>query len=680
MRETKLAGHLVRAITMGLAFGAFHCVNKPAEPVMPTWDINLAAPVANRTYTLGEIVAKDPDLLQVFPGSTQIYLKTSVQAEPTYVGDRIMLEPIQTSFYSELGPFSVTSGEMRFNLQIPGYTPGATMIVPPAVPVDIPPVSGDVPNIQYMLLESGEVVLSLWNRMPVPLRVESPISLENESGGSIAVFEFGTTPIDPGETRTVLTSVAGKTVYQRVRLGNITVSSPGSGTSMVTIPDTMLTARITPTNLVANDAIVTNISSHHFVESRDLPMTSGTLVRELWLQRGSLHLRFASNVNLQTSLRLRLPELFRPTGQAFDQVFAIAPHDSFDLIIDLSRHQLHSLNGDFLRGLRAECDADLIGAEGQPVAVHASDHISVQVSTSDIYADSAVAALQPTVIAIDERVGLNLGELSRKFRGNLNIPAADMVFTPRTNIVMPMELNVRFEALTGTGNTVTLQVPVTKGTAGLEAVTFAPGDVGTFLSSVSGSLPDSLRVVGSITLNPDFDTLTASHVGRNCSFAGDMDLSIPMSLRIADGHFADTLTMGDTTGDGSSDRRIDESTLNDVNYGQLHVVIDNGLPLDLKIKIGLLDRARNMVLAVPQSEGDSIAIAAGSVLNGDVQASSRSTRTIELQGAEVRQFNLADLVKVDLGLATGGSMPVNFRTTDQVRVRIWTQLSYRVNP
>ena len=67
-------------------------------------------------------------------------------------------------------------------------------------------------------------------------------------------------------------------------------------------------------------------------------------------------------------------------------------------------------------------------------------------------------------------------------------------------------------------------------------------------------------------------------------------------------------------------------------------------------------------------------------MNGDVYASSRSTFTIDLKNADIRQFNLADLVKVDLALATSGTTPVNFRTTDKVHVRVWTQFSYRVNP
>jgi hypothetical protein len=93
-----------------------------------------------------------------------------------------------------------------------------------------------------------------------------------------------------------------------------------------------------------------------------------------------------------------------------------------------------------------------------------------------------------------------------------------------------------------------------------------------------------------------------------------------------------------------------------------------------------MDRVRKMLLMVPQTEGDSIAIAGGAVMNGDVYASTRSTFTIDLQNADIRQFNLAELVKVDLALATTGTSAVNFRTTDNVRVRVWTQFSYKVNP
>ena len=100
----------------------------------------------------------------------------------------------------------------------------------------------------------------------------------------------------------------------------------------------------------------------------------------------------------------------------------------------------------------------------------------------------------------------------------------------------------------------------------------------------------------------------------------------------------------------------------------------------MKVKLVLLDKAREPLLTVPQSEGDSVVINAGVVANGDVQASTHSSRLIELKGTEVTQFNNAVYVRMSVGVATPGTEAVNFRTTDKVRVRVWSEFSYRVNP
>jgi len=215
---------------------------------------------------------------------------------------------------------------------------------------------------------------------------------------------------------------------------------------------------------------------------------------------------------------------------------------------------------------------------------------------------------------------------------------------------------------------------------GLSAIDFVPGDVGNFLTQVSGNIPDSLRVIGSVILNPDHDTTMPASIGRNSAFTGDVDLSLPMSLRIADGSFADTLVMGDTTGDGNPDHLLDPETMKSVNSGRMHVEIDNGLPMGVKVKLVLLDKARKPLLTVPQSEGDSVAIDAGIVANGDVQASTHTSRLIELKGTEVTQFNNAVYVHMSMGVTTPGTTAVNFRTTDNVHVRVWSEFSYRVNP
>jgi len=672
---------LIRAVSLALAFGAFHCFNKPMEPVLPQWDVDLSAPVANRTYTLEEIVQKDTSILQVAPGGTRLMLKSSVTADPTYVGDRIALDPIQTSFGADLGPFSVSMPPIDLNIQIPGFTPGMTTIFPALPPTDIPAVSGELPNVQSAVLQSGIVQLRLINRMDVPVRIETPIQLVNQAGGTIASFDFGGAEIPAHGVRTVQTDLAGKTVLQRVRLETMRISSRGSGSLLVTIPDTMLLATISSSDLVALSSTTTQVPPQHFVATRSIPMNTESLIREVWLNRGTLHLRFVSSIDLRTALRLRLPELLRSSGQTFEQTVNIAPRDSAVLSIDLGRTRLRSLDGGFLRSLVAECVADLYGAgDGGAVTLRSTDFVRVYVTSGSVVADSAIAVLKPTMIAIDERVALKLGEIGKKFKGQIDLPGANMIFTPQTSIAAPMELDLRFEAKDRTGKTVSLQMPVTKGTTGLGTIAFAPGDVGGFLSQISGNLPDSLRVVGTVWLNPDFDTTAPAAIGRNCSFAGNVNLSVPLSMRITDGVFADTLVMGDTTGDGAADHRIDPTQLNDFNSGRMFVEIDNGLPMGVKIKLTLLDRSRRPLLVIPQSEGDSITIVAGILAGGDVQAPARSSRFVEMQNTELRSLNVADFVQVGVAVNTPGSGAVNFNATDRVRVRVWTQLSYRVKP
>lgn len=680
MNRKKVLEITVYALALALAAGAFQCIDKPMDPVMPRWDVDLSAPVADKSYSLAEIAEKEPDLLQAMPGSTQLMLKTSVEAQPTFVGDRIVLDPISSSFTSLVGAFTIKSQPFTLPINIPGLPAGQTTVILPVSPTDVAPVSAEVPCVESAQLQSGTATLRIQNRMPVAMSIESPIAVVNEAGGTIGQFDFGTTPIAAGGERSVNADLAGVVVKHRVCLQHVRVSSPGSGMSVVTIPDPMLVATITAENLVAVSANVSNIDPQHTQVTRTVPLNTQTLVKDVWINRGTLNFHFVSTVGLPSTLHLRVAELLTQSGQPYERVISLGARDSQDVSVDLAHFRLHDPASGYVRSLTADVTADMAGSAGNYVTISSTDCFSASVGSSSVIADSAIAVLRPTVIVIDQRIGLNLGDITKKFKGSLNIPGANMRFTPHTSMNVPLELNLRLESKDKGGNTVALQVPVTKGNMGLSAIDFDPGDVGNFLTQVSGNIPDSLRVIGTVILNPDYDTTMSANIGRNSAFAGVVDLSVPMSLRIADGCFRDTLVMGDTTGDGRADHLLDPETMKSVNSGRMHVEIDNGLPMGVKVKLVLLDKAREPLLTVPQSEGDSVVISAGVVANGDVQASTHSSRLIELKGTEVTQFNNAVYVRMSVGVATPGTEAVNFRTTDKVRVRVWSEFSYRVNP
>ncbi len=511
----------MHALAFALAAGAFQCIDKPMDPVMPRWDVDLSAPVTDKSYSLAEIAEKEPDLLQAMPGSTQLMLKTSVEAQPTFVGDRIVLDPISSSFTSLVGAFTIKSQPFTLPINIPGLPAGQTTVILPVPPTDIASMSSDVPFVETAQLQSGTVTLRIQNRMPVAMTIESPIALVNETGGTIGQFDFGTTPIGAGGERSVSADVAGVVVKHRVCLQNVRVSSPGSSMSVVTIPDPMLVATITAENLVAVSATVSNIDPQHTQVIRTVPLNTQTLVKDVWINRGVLNFHFVSTVGLPAILHLRVAELLTQSGQPYERVLSLGARDSQDVSVDLAHFRLHDPANGYVRSLTAEVTADMAGSAGSYVTISSTDYFSARVGSSSVIADSAIAVLRPTVIVIDQRVGLNLGDITKKFKGSLNIPGANMRFTPHTSMNVPLELNLRLESKDKDGNTVVLQVPVTKGNMGLSAIDFAPGDVGNFLTQVSGNIPDSLRVIGAVILNPDYDTTMATNIGRNSAFAGD---------------------------------------------------------------------------------------------------------------------------------------------------------------
>jgi hypothetical protein len=222
-------------------------------------------------------------------------------------------------------------------------------------------------------------------------------------------------------------------------------------------------------------------------------------------------------------------------------------------------------------------------------------------------------------------------------------------------------------------------MPVSKTSGALEPIVFSPQEVGSFLSALASKLPDTLRIVGRVILNPDYDTLHVGAVGSRSTFGGLVDLNIPLNIAVG-GAFADIVTFGDTTGDGNSDYNDNRDLIESMNSGKIHLTLDNDVPLRFACKLTLLDHMHQPVLSFPQSEGDSLTISPPLVSGGEVTSAVRTARSITLTTAEIRALERVQFVKIALGLGTAGTGAVTFRSNQQFRAKVWTELSYRVEP
>jgi hypothetical protein len=413
-------------------------------------------------------------------------------------------------------------------------------------------------------------------------------------------------------------------------------------------------------------------------------------VRELFIRSGGLHLAFASRISLDIMLKYRLSELMHRVGNTY------APHeDSIMLpangtgshVIDLAGFKIQSQGFELIRNLEIVSSVTLPNGSSQPVTVNDTDKVLIDVArTAPVVADSAVAVLKPTWVNVNTVIPVNFGDLPTRFSGQLRIPAALLYLSTLSTIGFPLDLDVRIAAQRSAGDSAYLYVPVSQKRlrTGTGLILFDQGEVGAFLSQFSTQLPRELKIEGRALVNPpDAYTPTPAgvgSVGRNSSLGGTMNLEVPLNLGIVNGTYRDTTALGDTTVDGRKDYSIDKRLMNNVNSGRMVIEILNGMPVQLGVSLRLLDSTKQTLLTLPQSGQEMQFSAAAVDADGNVTVPANGSASVVLNNADVRQFDPAEHLSYGISLiTTPGANAVRFKTSDYVRIRVWSQLSYRVN-
>ena len=669
---------------LALAGIAFNCVNKPLAPVAPTWATQMTAPVGMKSYTLADLVAKDSSLLGVTPGGTQLVYRTTVQADPTFVGNLVSLSSFTSASQVQLGVFSVAASTYALPVTFPPSFPkGTTTPIPPAT-ISFLPLQGSLPGLDSVSFQSGTAELHLRNNLPVPVTVQNPITLRDASGAARGSFDFsGKGPIQPGTESVATMDLAGVFLTRTISLAGVTLSEPGSVQPLFVPADSLVVAIIVARNLMVRSAVVTTLPQQIAAANvtRAFALKDSNLVKELHVKSGSITLHFQSALPVNSSFSYSIGELLTPAGSVYADNVSLPAHGSFDRTIDLRAYRLHSPDGNYISALDVTGSVTLNpGGGGAPVRVQESDNISFALTATAIVADSVLGVMKPTWVNVNTVLPMNLGDLTKNFRGQVNIPAANLRLIPQSTIRFPIQLDLKLQAEGSRGQVLSeLNVPHTTTSGAMLPIDFMPGEVGRFLSSISGQLPDSLRVRGAVLVNPQYDISAPQSVGSGSWFGGQVQMSFPLMLSLTGGAFADTTAIGDTSGTGGGQTMLDAKTAGQINSINLHVVIDNAIPLQVALKLQFLDRARRLLLVLPQSAGDSITISAPVVLGGIVQSPSHTERIIQLAGTEVQQFNSASSVAYLLGISTAGSDPVSFESTQAIRIRVWAEFSYQVN-
>lgn len=670
------------ALITALALTAVNCFNDPLTPVQPRWDTNLTVPLSNRTITVQEIIERDSTILRAGAGN-QLTFVSSTTARPTTINDKITVVPPSAAGSVRLGAFVIAIPDIVVGLQSPDLPSGSSMQVPPMT-FDIPDVANAI-NLQINArLASGRVRLTLANAMDIPVTVASPIEVFD--GITVQASFVFTGSIAPHGSAWAEDDLAGDVIATGESLRGLHFSTTGSGGSTVTIPQTPLTATFSTSGLTASGGTVTSLPAQRLTDNdvTSLPVRDSTKIQLMSVRSGRLDLSFVSRLAVAVRLKFRFPELIRPGGGvSFEDSVNLTAGGSRQYQVNLAGLSVGAATpGGLLDSLHIVSSVIIPAPVSGTTTLHDTDKVLISMNPgAPLVADSAAVVLKPTWIDVRTVVPLDFAKLPSKFTGQLDIPSATLSLNLTSSVGFPADLYLTISARKATGDSAVLVLPAGQRRImpGASTITFDNAEVGRFLTQLSARLPDSALIAGRVLINPPDLYFPApagvGRIGRNSAVGGMMDVRIPMRLGIANGLYQDTLAWGD----GSSGDNVDRGSLDNVNFGTVFAEIQNSMPVQLGLSLQMLDGAHQNLLLIPQS-GTDMQIASGSVdAGGIVTVPAASSVVIPLSGTEVKQFSPAHYVRYALKLNTPvGAGPVTFTTSDQVRIKVWMQLSYRV--
>jgi hypothetical protein len=653
---------------------------------MPTWDVDFSLPLANRIYTLEEIVEKNPDVLYPDETGAIIYsFSDTVRNEP--LGDRIRLEPVSTDFSFAVGLFSLETEDVRFTVPMSshlpypgGYSGTSTGVDPLQVGGALPPID----EIEYMVFESGTVALELVNNSGVPVRFPDGFHLHNaDDGMTVGVFTYPDI-IQPNESIVSTLTLEDTRVYQSLTYTFGFSSPPEDEITIPPNPALELTLRFEDLEVIEASA---RIPGQTFPGSftGSFIIDDSTFIRHASFEQGGLELRVVNEIDVDIPVTLTLNEFFRVSNPSqqfrFTTHLSRQSHQSFS--IDLREWMIDTGTAEATNTFSYSLTLGEIGETGDYRTVHASDAVggeirSLEPPQHELVVERMEGRIVPTSFEVSELIELDLGEVPDFLEGDFTYGNVQLELGLLLNGGFDVDVDVHLVGLNRYGMQDSLEIPIDRrrlSAGAWNTIVFDSENsrINEFMSSFAPNFPEEFLIVGSAVVNPDF---ADGFVDQRDYFNTSVHLNVPFHFGIRDGIVRDTLAIGE----GGDD--IDREVFDYVNYGKMYFESVNAIPLGMELRLCLLDERGAVLREFPLEHHPAIAILAAPVDESGLASlpADRDIRFLELTSEDIALIRQADQTELILHInTTDGTEKVVFSVDNYLHLKIFATFNVRAD-
>lgn len=520
---TRWKGIVFFVLLLGVVLLGLQCSFE--KPVAPKWDMKLPIPLINKAFTIDELVDKN-DFLKLTPEGL-LFLEVEEELDPYTIGDKLKVENISENFTSSLGNFKIDSpGSQQANITFVDIYPpiealnGLTAPVPPFsyedVEIDLP----EFEDFQSVLIDTGTVIVTLHNRLPVPISEGLLVKIYNSATDVIIDSLYFDSAIPPGAADSTSLDLAGKRIPNTLKI-SLTGSSPGSGGNPVTLnvyeDGIDIEARIS--DIRAKEAVA-KVPDQHFTSADTVALGDSILVTYAKIKEGQINLEITNTLPLGLNLHLILPD-FTQSGASLEVNLPISKNQSILHTINLSGYEFQPIqSGDELK-IRLSWEADVIGSGDQFVTLRAEDYIKLDVALPRLVFSEVHGILRSIEVTLDTlQKEIDLPEGIE----GLQFDAARFTLIINSSINFPLGLNISVIG-TNTKNGGSVEVSIVEQITDSDSIVL--DETNSNIVELINLAPDELEVSGKVTLG---DGVTEARITEDDSINVSVRIESPLSL------------------------------------------------------------------------------------------------------------------------------------------------------
>lgn len=663
---------------------SWQCIEPPAQPVIPTWDTDLSLPLINRLYSLQELVDKNPDILSTEADGTILYtFSDTLRYDP--IGELIRMASESSPFSFDLGLFTITPGNIDHTIVLNNHLPvfgrnGARA----ADPVTIAGTFPRIESMEYLIAETGTLVLEIENQTGTPIEIVNGIEISNtDDNNTVALFIYPA-PIQDGERVSGESSLDDVRIYKDLAY-EFTLAGIDNGNGEFN-ENPVLEFTLSFDNLQVREANAI-IPSQKLTGGYDgeIVFDDSLYFREVSFSEGFLRFVVQHDIDLTFPVIVTLPELRHRnnTSIQFSAERIVGPGDTGEIIIDLTDWIIQTEGGELKNSLEYFVQLGTIGQTMDFRTLHAEDQITGEVGTSDppdhwIIVHGFDGRIPPTRFLFNEHAELDLGDVIDHFEGEVSFEDASLLLDIFLGGGYDADADLQVVGKNKFGHVDSIAIPADQRriTAGEWSTIILDKDNSTineFLGTFVPTLPEDLFVDGDLILNPDYLDGYFSIDGELNSL---LHLNVPFDMGIRNGIIRDTLTIG-----GSGDD-IDRDMVDLINYGMIYFESVNRIPLGIDVRMNLLDRDGTVLRQIPAHGAPPIGVGPAPVDESRMSADTvySDMQVLELTGDDISAIIDADRAELVLYIHTTEDVEnVIFRSSDTFAIRIYASFNIRAD-